>query len=477
MSSDKTQPVNLLDKSRSPARIILFLAWPTIFEQIMLTMVQYVDTAMVGSLGADATASVALNASCTWLLSGIMTAAGIGFSVQVSRHIGGGNLDKARQVVRQALTATAILGVCVTLLMQLIARRLPYWLGADPAIIPDAGLYLSTVTSVFALHLCSVVCSGIMRGAGDTRTPMLFNLFTNLLNIAGNALLIFPTRPVTLGGRSFTMWGAGLGVWGAAISTAFAAALTGCIMLGCIFFKPSPVRISIRGDYRPNRKIMRDAWFLALPAALERVTISVGQILVTYIVTSVGTAALAAHHLAVTAESLSYLPAYGLGVAATTLVAQSLGAGEKEMAYQYGRLCALFGVAFMAVGGVILFVFSTPLIQIFTRDAGVILQGAQLLRIVSVIEPFFAVSIVLFGVFRGAGDSKWPFYISIMGMWVVRLTLSWLFAKVLDWGLSGIWVAIDIDLFLRAALCYARFCSRGWMNVWDKREAKLAETV
>ena len=468
------KPLDLLDKTQSPMKIILILAWPTIFEQIMLTMVQYVDTAMVGSLGADATAAVALNASCTWLLSGIMTAMGVGFSVQVSRHIGAGCLEKVEKIVRQAIVAVLVFGLAVTVIMQFVSQKLPYWLGANEAIIPDASAYLSIVTSVFVLHLGSVVFSGLLRGAGDTRTPMIFNIFINMVNIVGNFLLIFPSREIEIAGRYFDVWGAGLGVRGAAISTAFSAALTGVIMLCCLFFKESPVRISVFGDYRINKKIMSDAWYLALPAALERVTISVGQIVLTSIVASVGTVALASHHLAVTAESISYLPAYGIGVAATTLVAQSLGAAEKELAYKYGKLCTIFAMLFMTLGGIFLYVCSVPLIELFTADQAVIQQGAQLLRLVSVIEPFFGVSIVLFGVFRGAGDSKWPFYISIAGMWVVRLVLAWVFSQILPWGLSGIWVAINIDLFLRAALCVMRFKNRGWLHVWDVREAALA---
>lgn len=246
---------NLLDTSMKPSKIVLHLAWPAIVEQLLQTMVQYVNTAMLGSLGARATAAVAVNTSLIMLMNGLMNAGAIGFAVQVARHIGAGEPEQAKKNVRQAMVFVLAFGVFSTVLMESISGALPRMMGAEEAIIPDAVNYMRYMSSVFLFNAAIIVSSNIIRCAGDTKTPMFFNLLTNILNIIGNFLLIFPTREITVFGASFTMWGAGMGVSGTGLSTALSTIVSGSMLVGSIFIKRSPIRIPLRGDYRPDWQI------------------------------------------------------------------------------------------------------------------------------------------------------------------------------------------------------------------------------
>ncbi|OQB24281.1 MAG: Multidrug resistance protein MdtK [Firmicutes bacterium ADurb.Bin182] len=457
--------LDLLDPGIKPARVIWYLAWPTIIEQLLLTFVHYVDTSMVGVLGENATASIAVSSSTMWLVNGLFGSLAVGYYVLVGRNIGAGDIDKAKRIVRQSVLAASAAGVLFTLIMQFISPVLPVWLGAEETIRQDASAYLSIVSSAYFFSMAVVMSAGILRVAGDTRTPLFFNVLTNILNILLNFLLIYQTREITVLGYTFTVWGAGLGVRGAAAATAAAIVVSGSLLLSRLFKKDYPIRISLRDDYKPDLSITKSALRLAAPAAMERITISSGQILMTALITNLGTTALAANYLAVTAEGISYLPAYGFNVAATTLVAQSLGAGNKESALRFARLCLIIGVAMMSFTGIIMYIEAEFLISVFTPVAAVILLGSRVLRVEAFAQPFFAASIIGGGVLRGAGDTKWPFYISIAGMWGVRILTAYVLAYPLGLGLMGAWIGMVADLFTRGMLTFLRFRSKKWLDI------------
>lgn len=466
-SRQQVSQFNLLDKSVPPQQIIWYLAWPTIIEQILQSMVQYVDSAMVGSLGAAATAAVAVNTSTIWLLNGLMNAVAVGFSVLTAREIGAGNQARARDVVRQSILATAVIGLTLTAIMQLVAGRLPVWMGAAEDVVPNAIIYMRYISAAFPFTMAMIVFSAIIRSSGDTRTPLLFNLLMNIINIIGNFLLIFPTRRLYLGELSFTMWGAGMGVGGAALSSAISTSFCGICLFAALFTKNHPAKISWHGNWRPDFELLKSVVRLGTPVALERATLSFGQIALTKLVTGLGTISLAAHHLANTAESITYLPPSGFSTAATTLVAQSLGSKDKELAKRYGRLCTVYGTALMTVMGILLYVFAPSLMKVFTKDIAVIELGAKVLRIEAFAEPFFGLSMLIFGVLRGAGDTKGPFLISIFGMWVVRLPLAWALISFTGLGLAGAWIAMMSDLIVRGICCLWRFRGERWLHIWD----------
>ena len=442
---------------------VLSLAWPAILEQVMITMVQYVDTAMVGSLGANATAAVGTTSSTTWFFNGILSSAAIGFSVQVAQHIGAGRDREAKSTTWQALKFVGIFGVIIAAIAVTLSFFLPTLLGADMAIRGDASVYFRIVGSALIFNFCSVMCSSILRCAGDMRTPMVLNLLINGLNVILNFLLIYPTRPLTLLGVEFTMPGAGMGVSGAAAASATSITVVAILYLIELFSGKSGIAISIKERFRFEKQCLQTAFRLGLPVLLERTLISGAQIVITGVISSVGTVAMAANHLAVTAESLSYMPAYGMATAGTTLVGQAIGAGKKDLAVRFSRITTYIGIIIMTFGGAMLFFLAPQLISIFTSDPEVKALGAQVLRIVAFAEPFFGASIVVTGAVRGAGDSKVPFLLNLATMWGVRITLALTLAP--RFGLVGVWIAMATELAARGIVFLWRLYSNRWLNI------------
>lgn len=458
---------DFLDENLRPARVIWYLAWPTILEQFLITFVQYINTAMVGALGKNATAAIAVTTSSVWFVNGIFAAVGIGFAVLVGRRIGEGDIEGAKKAVRQSLTATLFVGLIATLLMQSIAGGLPVWLNADPVLWKDATSYLRITSSVYLMSLAVNVCSNIIRCAGDTRTPLFYNVTMNIINALLNLFLIYPSREVNLFGFSFTLPGAGLGVSGAAVSTAVAMTFTGTMLVRVLFTKKSlPIHIPMRGDYRPDFPLLKTVARLGTPVAFERGSISAGQIVITAMVTGLGTVPLAAHYLAITAEAVSYMPAYGFSAAATTLISQSLGANKKPLAERYAKYCTWGGFLFLTIMGVFLYFGSEFLVSLFTPDKEVVVLGGSVLRVEAFAQPFVALGMVITGVLRGAGDTKWPFYISIIGMWVVRLSIAAILLATTNLGLMSVWIAMVSDLVVRGLISLWRYRSKKWLNAW-----------
>ncbi len=458
---------NILSQEGSPSlkttlKAIMSLALPAIVEQIMITMVQYVDTAMVGSLGSVATAAVGLTQSTSWLINGLMSAASVGFSVQVAQYVGARDIDKARNVTAQSIVFIAFFGILLAAAAFAVSFRLPEWLGADDAVRPLASSYFRIYSLAAPFNLCALMIGGAVRCAGDTKTPMLLNLSINVLNVILNFLFIYPSRTISILGAELYIWGAGMGVSGAALGSLLSLMTVSALYFVLLYFKPSPIRLSKGVSYRFTAPVLKNVWRIGLPVALERTTISLAQIVFTAIVSGIGTVAVAAHHLSVTAESLSYMPAYGAATAATTMVGQAIGAGRRDLAKTFGRLVTYIGIGIMVLGGLMLYLLASNLIMLFSNESPVIELGAKVLRIVAFAEPFFAMSIVITGVLRGAGDTKAPFIIGLISMWGVRIVLALLTAESM--GLVGVWMAMAVDLAFRGVLFMVRLYRGKWLN-------------
>lgn len=456
---------NIVNSGQSRLGVMWRLSWPSILEQLLGTLVSYVDTAMVGVLGAAATAAVSVNASPIWLVGGILSGVGVGYSVQVANSVGARDEVRARRVIVQALLAALVIGFGFLGLLQALAGSIPRWMGAKPEVLPLAVSYLRYYTMCMPGHAMLYVFSAVLRCTGDTKTPLLLNSSCNLLNAILNFFLIYPTRELTLFGAVFTMPGAGMGVAGAAAASAIAIDLAGVLMLVVLLHRFHLFQRGTGDSLRPDPVAIRTAASLGLPYIAERMSINLGQITMTRVVASIGTAALAAHHIANTAEGLCYLPAYGISAAATALVGQSVGAQKKEDAKAYGALSGKLGFLLCVGTAAILFLCAPLLAGLFSPDEQVVALAAQVLRIVSVSEPFFALSIVLFGALRGANDTRYPMLTCLFSMWVVRIVLMVLFVFGFHWGLAGVWTAMAIDLTLRGVLSALRWRSGKWQRL------------
>ena len=446
--------------------VLWHLAWPAIMEQIMGTLVSFVDTAMVGALGATATAAVAINATSIWLINGILAGIGVGYSVQVANAIGARDDSRSRAVMRQGVLAVVVVGLVAFGLLEGLAGFIPHWLGAEAEVYPQAVSYLRWYALGMPFVAALSVFSAILRCAGDTKTPLVLNSVANVSNIIFNFFLIYETRTVSLFEWEFIAPGAGMGVRGAALGSALALCVAAvCIMCKVLLNKNKPLVCSPEDNWKPMPDVIKQAIHLGLPYAGERAVVNLGQICMTWVVAQVGTVALAANQIAVNAEAICYLPAYGISFAATALVGQAVGAKNKEDAQAYGSLAAWLSFLICLATAAVLFFGAYPLARLFTPDEAVVVETAKVLRIVSFCEPFFALSIVCSGALRGAHDVRCPMYISLGTMWGVRVTLSFLFVFVFDWGLGGVWGAMTIELIARGVLCLLRWRNKKWVTI------------
>ncbi len=466
------QSVNVLHLGKTPLTTILKLAWPTIVEQMIFIVLNFSDTAMVGALGAASTAAVGITSTSIWLVESIISAVSVGLSIQLAQAIGAEEISQAKKVVGQSLLTSLVLGAVLSGGFFALHWHLPHWLGAEADVLPLAQAYLRVVSFSLFFNMFSTVFSSLLRCMGDTQTPLRYNFLAIILNIIFNFLLIFPTRTMHVLGLEIPMIGAGLGVAGAALGTVLSIGVSGLLLFIALCDKRRVIHLTFEKDnLRPNTRILGNMVRLGVPVALEQFISTSGQVASTRIVSTLGTVAVAANTLAVNAESLSYMPAYGVSVATTTLVGQSIGAGKKDSAMNFGKVANRLGFTAMIFVGVLLFVLSEFLISLFTRDKAVIELGAQMLRIVAVAQPLNASCSILSGALRGAADAKTPFFISVFGMWALRVPLALLFVFVFHWGLAGYWIAMIIDNMTKGALSIY-FFRRG---KWAENNALSAE--
>jgi len=434
------------------------LSWPAIIEQILGTMVSYVDTGMVGVMGKVGSAAVSVNGPPLWLINGVLMGVGVGYSVQISNAVGARHKDQVKAILRQAFLAALVCGLASCALYELLGGQLPRWLGAKPEVLPHAVHYMRLYCAALPLAAFQAVFSPVLRCMGNTRTPLFVNTGAQLVNVALNFLLIYPTRDW----HGVTIPGAGWGVEGAAVASAIAIAASGAAVAGAAL-RQKGCETKLKEGLRPDEAIIRRAVKLALPSALERVAVNLGQIAMTALVGhALTTAAMAANQIATTAEGLCYLPAYGIGYAAVALVGQSVGAGNREDARSYGTLTGVLGFVLCLVTGTALFVFAQPLSSLFNTDAETVAESALALRTVAFSEPFFALSIIFTSALRGADDVRFPMVAGLVCMWCIRVPLSCVLVLKLGWGLQGVWAAMALDLVCRGVLCTARWKRGAW---------------
>ena len=427
-------------------RLVWQLSLPAILTQITTIAMQYIDSAMVGALGADASAAIGLVASSTWLFGGVTTAVSAGFSVQVAHRIGAGEDTEARTVVRHGLAAALTLAALLALLGLGICRQLPYWLGGGAEICADASAYFLTFSLMLPFSQLNSLTAGFLQCAGDMVTPSVLNAVMCGLDVVCNALLI----------PHFGVLGAGMG-------TALACALVSLAMAWCCCVRNAQLRLR-RGEahaFRPE--ILKKAFRIGAPVAVQEIAMNGAMVSSTMILAPLGAAAIAANSFAVTAESLCYMPGYGVGSAATTLVGRSVGAGDAAQARRYGNICTALGGALMGCTGLLMMIFCPFVFRLLTPVAEVRTLAAQALRIGLLAEPLFGVSIAAAGALRGAGDTLVPSLLNLGSIWIVRLGLSLLLVGKL--GLRGMWIAMAIEL-----------CVRGALMLWRQLTSKDYET-
>ena len=436
---------------------VLALAGPTMLEQLIQTAVQYIDTAMVGSLGTAATAAVGSTVTVNWLIGSTISAFGVGFLAQISQAFGAGERERARRAAAQAVLAALILGTAFTALTLSLSARVPAWMQVAPSLRDTAARYFFILYLPMLPRTALILFGTVLRAAGDTKTPMRIGLRLNLLNVALNFLLIYDTRSVVLLGRSVTIPGAGWGVAGAAAASAIAFLCGGLAITRALLRheKVSPRGLSIA----PDGSVLRPCLRVAFPNMLQRFGTSLGYVAFAAMINALGETATAAHTIANTVESAFYIPGFGMMSAAATLTGNAVGAGDERRRRDTARLIFLCEIAMMLVSGALLFGFAPQMVRLFSRDAAVILLGSTVLRMVALSEPFYGVFIVIEGMLQGAGQTVRPLIFNLCGMWGVRIAGTFVCTRLLGMGLVAAWgcmIAHNLLLFTLYLGCYLR---------------------
>ena len=466
-------------------RLIVSLSIPSILAQISATVMFFIDASMVGHLGARASAAIGLVETTTWLMGGLGMAVNMGFSVQVAHFIGANDFEAARRVLRQALVCSLAWSLLLSFTGIAIHSYLPYWLGGSDAIAHDASLYFMLIGIFGIFFQMEGLGASMLKCSGNMKIPSLLNIMMCCLDVVFNYLFIYVLD---------------MGVAGAACGTGAAELITAGLMLYFLLwrsdmlgiFKSVECRVeslefataegvenrravansplstlhSQLSDFRPQSDVVRTAFKIGAPMGLQHLLMGSAQIVSTIIVAPLGTVAIAANSLAITVESLCYMPGYGIAEAATTLVGQGIGAGQRLLTRSLAYMSVGLGVVVMTLMGVLMFVFAPELMMIMTPVDEIIRQGADALRIEAFAEPMFAASIVANGVFIGAGDTLVPAAMSLVSMWAVRLTMAASLAP--RFGLRGVWIAMAVELTFRGIIFLVRLFRGKWQGKMKK---------
>lgn len=443
-------------KYKQDIKRICHLAWPAIIQEAMNTVVTYIDTAMVGAMGATASAAVGLTSSVNWLLGSISVAFGVGVLAVCAQADGAKNTKKVRIAGQQALFIALVVGIITSIISIIVAPYLPIWLNGAKEIRRDAYLYFMIVSSPFIFRTIVIVLSSTLRAVKDMKTPMLINLYMNLINVVLNFILIYPTRKI----MGITVYGANLSVPGAAIATAISYIIGG-ILVFRHYYKNEIFNFKETG-FHFHKPVFLECLKISFPVFMERSVICLGHVTFNSLIAKLGVVSFATHTIAIQAEQAFYAPGYGFQSAASTLVGNAVGEKDEKKVKRITYLTCFITLMIMLVAGVLLFIFAQNIMSIFTPDDRVVELGRRVLRIVSVSEAIYGILIILEGTFNGMGDTKAPFVFSLITMWGIRIFGSMLMINLFHFGLESVWIMMVLDNITRCLLLTTRFLKGKW---------------
>lgn len=437
------------------------LSLPSILAQVSFVVMSYMDAAMVGSLGASASAAIGLIAPTLWLLYGVFSALIHGFSVQVSQFIGANNIESARDTFRQGMIAAFTMGVLVAIGGYYISDYIPLWLGAPLDLQPDSSAYFTIFVCAMPIICFRMIATYMLQSSGNIKVPSICNGLMCVLDMLFNFLCIFPSREINVMGMDIWMYGAGLGVKGAALGTDIAE---GVMAIFLMWYALTRSKYLIQTREQPTR-LTKDcvvaAAKIGVPMAVEQCALTSAMVAMTLIVAPLGTVAIAANSLGIEAEAFCYMPAYGISIAASTLTGQSVGAKKPDFARGFAWSAIGLGMVVMAITGIIMY-FAAPMVfEFMTPDKDVQTLGVEVLRIELLAEPLFGAAMICSGALRGVRDTFIPSIINLFTMWGVRMTMA--LYLVADYGLKGVWIAMCTELCLRGSLFLFRVYRQKWV--------------
>ena len=453
----------LKDKKDVTRSEIIRMVWnmsiPAILSQITFIAMQYIDAAMVGSLGADASASVGLVSSASWLIFGISMASTVGFSILVGQKIGAEDYVKARSLTHQAFTVNAIVAIVMLIFGILISNKVPVWMGGNESIATNASAYFMVLMFSIPFFLLRILSSSIVQATGNMKVPSITSASTCILDIFFNFFFIFPSRTYDLSLINIYIPGFGLGVPGAALGTVVAEGITS-FFISFYLLNNSDLKIKKNEKWSFAGKDILSALKLGIPVGIENAVMTAAMVATTRIIAPLGNVALSANIFAIEAEGLCYMPGYGIAAAITPIISQYIGAKRYDLVKKCSKYGIIFGAMIMGICGIIMFFICPVIFMLFTPDPEVRELGVRILRIEMLAEPMFGISIVTAAVLRGAGDTLIPSMLNAASIWGIRISLCLMLVPM--YGLIGAWIAMCIELCCRGLIILIRYLYSPW---------------
>lgn len=436
---------------------VIEIAWPAVTELVLVSLFGAIDMMMVGQMesgGTTGITAIGLTNQPIFLAMAVFQALNIGGTALVARFIGADQESEANNITAQLLYITFFLSFLVVIPAVILAEKIYVFMGADREVIDVGLMYFKIVLYGIIPQNFALAIAAVLRGAGDTKTPMMVNLFTNLLNVFGNYALIFGHFGLPR-----------LGVTGAGISTSIARLLSMIILSWAVFNGKSKIKLSLKNKYKLDLSRVKRILRIGFPSALEQLFMRTGNLFFVRVVATLGTVIYATHQVSLSILSLSFTSGMAFGMAASTLIGQSLGAEDQKLAEEYGKETRFLGSIVATAIGIIFFIFGPQIVALYTKDPEVITKGAFVLKMIAVIQPFQSSQLIYAGGLRGAGDTRWPLVSTFVGIWFIRVTLAYILIKGLGYGLTGAWIAICIDQVIRYFILLWRFKTGKWKYV------------
>ena len=426
---------------------IFKIAIPSLFDLLAQTLIATSDMIMVSSIGASAISSVGVGTAAFNAIIPALIAVAIGTTAILSRAYGAKNREEGQKALIQSYFIAIPIGIILMLSFFFFAKPIIEIVGnAKDLNLEDAIIYQKT-TAIGFVFLSIGITTFFFRALGKNKIPMIGNTMVLIVNIIFNYLFIYILK-----------WG----VFGAALATSIAR---GSVVIMCIYLifvnKRQWISLNIKKmkfDYFTAKRIIK----VGIPAAIEQLALRFGMLIFEIMVISLGNLNYAAHKIALTAESFSFNLGFAVSLAATALVGQELGKNSPKNALKNGYLCTLIGLIIMSTMGLLFFIAPNLLISLFTDDPQVISLSTMALRLVSICQPFLAISMILSGALRGAGATRSVLFITFFGIFLVRIPITYVFLYIFNMGLAGAWIVMTIDLIFRSSLCFYTFKKGKW---------------
>ncbi|MCY3903643.1 MAG: MATE family efflux transporter [Caldilineaceae bacterium] len=449
----------------SARRRVFTLAWPVIGESFLETLLMVVDTWMVAQLSTAAVAGVGTSVQVMFFVIAALGSLSVGSSVLVAQAFGAGKLADASRLSRQSIVWSLLLAIPLAVLGSVFAAPIMGLFGAEDDVTRIGVEYLQVSMATVVVLIVLLIGGGALRGLGDSQTPMRVTAVANVVNVFLNYGLIFGMAGLPALGAVGSAWG-----------TFYSRLLAAALLLYVMWRGRQGVSIAGRKGWRPDIKVASSVLRVGVPAALEQLLIATGFTLMTIIVASLGTASLAAHRITFNALSLSFLPGFGFGIAATALVGQSFGAQEPEQGAEVADIATRWAILWMAAMAVVSFFLAEPIVRLYSKDPEVVRTGAAAIRVVALAQPFWATLFVQSGALRGLGNTVFPLRSNSASIWST-MAIAWVIVTFFDGGLAHVWGVFLITSPVNAVFLWRRFrrSVREWSQALEKRAVQSAQ--